>query len=272
MTRDLSRTYAAVVKLHELLLGMLPRGWPWVDLLLERSETVTRLTKLDAQAAPPGTPPPFLGLDETGAVAAMNEEIRHMTRDLGDMWAGTHARFTREDETPQLVLFDAADQPQTRFALDPKLVADLVVTDPLFDAIDAAREATLAAQNAFDEQIRGFREWGFDQGTQTLSFVLANGEPLHGVGVVVGSWSSENESWMWGWGNESVTPEARAATAPIRDGAENAPGLAALRTRTFPCRLELAVNLAVIASSRIGGEAVFGGSHSGGALFIAAMP
>jgi hypothetical protein len=195
-----------------------------------------------------------------------------MVEDLGDAWTGQRARLSREGATPELVLMDAAGEVQSRFTLDASLVADLVVTDALFGAIDRANGVLDTRQQAFEAQTKGFREWGFDNDTGILSFVLANGQPLRGPGIVVGSWGKDSATWMWSWGNDSAGPKAHAATAPIRDAALDAPGLAALRKRTFPCSLALASHLAVIAASRIGADGVFGGRHPGGVVFIAAMP
>lgn len=90
--------------------------------------------------------------------------------------------------------------------------------------------------------------------------------------MIVGSWASSDESWMWGWANDSLAPAFRTTTAQVRDAAQNAPGLVALRTASFGCAMPFASHLAIIAASKIGADGIFGGRHGGGAVFIAAMP
>jgi hypothetical protein len=65
-----------------------------------------------------------------------------------------------------------------------------------------------------------YEDFLFDQTTRSIQF-KNNGEVgLEFSVVLVGSWSSKSNSWMWAWANESVENELRVETSRIRELAE----------------------------------------------------
>ena len=121
----LTDTSHFVLELHELLIGMLPRGWRSADLTVERGNGLVRVVNLGVQAAAPGTPPPFLGLDQNATIGLVNEVLAELSRALGELWTGTKLRFTREGATPELLLLDDAGAAQTQLAIDASLLLQL---------------------------------------------------------------------------------------------------------------------------------------------------
>jgi hypothetical protein len=247
---------SAIAKLQQFLVGMLPRGWRSVELTVERGDGFARVVNVSLQAVAPAKPPPFLGYDQSDSISAINDVLAALP------WSGPRARVARDE----VVLFADDGSEQHKLTLAPSLLAELIVSDALFDAIDRAHAELDDKQRAFDDRIRGFRNWGFDQQSGRMAFELADGTPLEGHGAIVGSWNQADETWMWAWANPSVS--SNIETDSIRDFGE----VAALRTPSFAARLPLASQLAFIAGARLGADGVFGGRHGAGVVFIAAMP
>jgi hypothetical protein len=268
-------TARSIANLHQHLLAMMPRGWTSIriDIARDGANNFVHLTNLNTQLRTGGTAPPALGLDKNELVGAMNEALGTIASNLGDAWRGLAARMDRsEDGGALLVLVGPDGAEQSRIALVPDAVDSLLLSDALFDALDATRPRAHAAQVAFEEAIRGFQRWDLVQDRAELSFVLADGRTWAMNGQLIGSWSKDSESWMWGWQNESVHPACGALARSVREGARDRKGLAALTTGSFSAKKPFAVELALHASALIGARGVFLGDFGAGIAFIAAMP
>jgi hypothetical protein len=268
-------TAKAVADLHQFLTAMMPRRWSSVRFDVKRDEVgrFVHITNLNADIAPGGgAMPPALGWDQGELVSQMNGALGTIAQELGPAWAGSLARMDRaEDGSASLVLLGADGGEQSRLTLAPDTVDGLVLGDELFDALDATRAAAHGTQAAFQTRIQGFQRWDASQDTGELSFVLASGSTWALRGQAIGSWSSDGDTWMWGWANPSVEPSFAAALARVRDGAKGRKGLAALRTGKFGARQPFAVELALHAAGAIGAQGVFPAPTGTGLLFIAAM-
>jgi hypothetical protein len=269
------RTAQAVADLHQLLVAMMPRRWSSVRLEVGRDEAgrFVHLTNLNTEIAQGGgAMPPNLGRDQGDLVAGMNGAVATIAGDLGEAWQGLAARVDRaQDGSASLVLLGAEGAEQSRLTLAADTVDSLVLSDALFDALDASRPTAHALQNAFQQAIQGFRRWDASQDTSELSFVLADGQSWTMRGQALGSWSSESDTWMWAWANQTVEPGFSAESARLRDTASGRRGLAAMTTGKFPARKPFAVELALHAAALLGAQGVFPGPFGQGLLFIAAM-
>jgi hypothetical protein len=262
-------------KVHQLLVGMMPRRWQTVTITVERDDDgdFRRVTNLGGQVvAGAGAPPPFLGLDNAAQIAAMNEALDELSSDLEDMWSGTSARMDRlADGGASLVLLGSDGEEQSTLTLTPDLVASFTLSDEIFDALDRTRAQAAERQTAFQKQVAGYKQWNFDQSKAELSFVLADGRSWVMPGQIVGTWSRDDTSWLWGWANESVDAKCRVAVANVRDGARPHRGLAALTTGSFHARQPMAVELAMFAALQMNARGVFPGDYGSGIAFIAAL-
>lgn len=250
-------------RVQQFLMTMLPRRWKAARMQLERVPTGLRLVKLDAEIDEgelhAGAPPPNLGFDQTQSIAGLNEAFTAIGAAL-PQWGGSAEMKRNFDRTFTLFL--------EGFELNVN-VDDLLLSDDLFEALDSA-EPYGEIQERFDANIRGFQSWGYDTDTARLRFVLADGRTWELPGQIIGSWSSHEGTFMWGWANSSVPEIARSAVAQVREyGA--AVRIAALTTETFSCSQQLAVRVALLAAQQMNALGVYGGAHAGGAVFIAAM-
>jgi hypothetical protein len=265
----------AVAQLHQLLVEMMPRRWSSVRLDVKRDDagSFVHLTNLDAQIAPGGgAKPPPLGRDQNALVAGMNAALATIAGDLGDAWKGAIARMDRaEDGSAALVLLAPDGAEQSRLILAPDTVDSLILSDALFDALDATRQAAYAAQNAFQQTIQGFRQWDAAQDSGELSFVLADGRTWKLRGQAIGSWSGPDETWMWAWANDSIHGAFSAESARVRDLAKQERGLAAMTTGKFSALQPLATELALHTAALLGAQGVFPGPAGKTLVFIAAM-
>jgi len=66
-------------------------------------------------------------------------------------------------------------------------------------------------------QMGSFEEFWFDQETKTLQFKTDDEVKLEFAVVLVGSWSSKSNTWMWAWANESVVDEMREESSRIKE-------------------------------------------------------
>ena len=270
-----SNAAALAARVHQFLVGMMPRGWRSVSIRIERDDDgdFARLTNLDAQIAPGGGKvPPFLGLDRDANVEGLNGVLDDLAAELDDMWSGSSARMDRGDDgRADLVLLGESGEEQGRLALTPELVASLTLSDELFDALDHSRKKSEERQGAFQEVLRGFKQWNLDQARAELSFVLADDRRWIVPAQIIGSWSRAEASWMWAWDNESLAVACREGVALVRDAARGHRGLAAFTKGSLGCREAMAAALAAHAGLEMNARGVFPGDYGSGVVFIAAM-
>jgi hypothetical protein len=263
-----------IADLHQLLTEMLPRRWRSATLDVERSaDNVVRLTNLRAEVNQGGgQPAPFLGRDQAATITRMNDVLCALASALDDAWQGKAAVLTRAPEgSAQLALLGPGGAAQSHFDLSADAVAALPFSDELFDRLDGTRARAHEVQAAFQAHIQGLQRWDYVQDEAALSFVLANGTRWTVRGQLLGSWSRQDESWRWGWANESVPAAASAGAAEVRDGARAGRNLAALTTPSFACAQPFAVELALHAATTLGARGVFPGDYGAGVAFIAAL-
>jgi len=96
------------------------------------------------------------------------------------------------------------------------LVEDL---DEFFDkCLEELEEANDDLLKKYD--IGSFERWDFDQRSAELVFSNKGVNLLKAKVSFIGSYSSKSESWMWGWGNDSLLPHLTEKTHVIREFGE----------------------------------------------------
>ncbi len=262
-------------KVHQFLVGMMPRRWQSVNITVEKDDDgdFRRVSNLGGQVVGGGGIfPPFLGLDQATHIEGLNEVFDELSSELEDMWSGTTARMDRlADGGASLVLMGEEGEEQSRLTLTPELVASFTLSDELFDALDRSRPEAQKRQEAFQQQTHGFTQWNLDQAKAELSFVLADGRAWAIPGQIVGSWSRDDESWLWSWANESVDAKCKVAATHVRDAARPHRGMAALTTGSFHALQPMAVELAMFAAVQMNARGIFPGDYGAGVAYIAAM-
>jgi hypothetical protein len=266
-------THAAEV--HQLLVGMMPRGWRSVTIRIERDDDgdFVRLTNIDAQIPPGGgKEPPFLGLSRDAAVSGLNRVLDDLAGELDELWSGSTARMDRADNGSAALnlLGDEGDE-ESRLVLAKEVLMSLTLSDALFDALDQSRPETEKRQARFEETLKDYKQWNLDQARAELSFVLADDRRWVVAAQIVGSWSRAEESFVWGWDNASFLSPSRERVAHIRDAARAEPGLAAFTKGTFGCPEAMAKELALHAGLMMNARGVFSADYGSGVVFVAAM-
>lgn len=120
----------------------------------------------------------------------------------------------------------------------------------------------------------GTGEYSIDLDAQTL---VCAGQTYRVA--LLGTWSEELRTWMWGWGNSQTLPAdhpVHAAAVALRGRAEEL-GMPELATRTFPTegindlQWHPAMGLASVATGLVGGTAMYSSGYPGGRAFMAVM-
>ena len=62
-----------------------------------------------------------------------------------------------------------------------------------------------------------YGKYWFDQITETIQFKEDGKVELEFYVVLIGSWSSKSNSWMWAWANKSITEELRSKSIKIKE-------------------------------------------------------
>lgn len=84
--------------------------------------------------------------------------------------------------------------------------------------------AELNVQNQLAADCHGlgtFQEWSLNQSEGVLRFLDSEGTiRIETPVVIVGTFSTQSSTWMWGWANQSLASGLTAATTAIRDYGE----------------------------------------------------
>lgn len=107
-----------------------------------------------------------------------------------------------------------------------------LLTPALVSLIAVATVETAAKQEAAAQRwgIGKSDRWSADLAAGTISFHFGN-RVLTGPVQLLGSYSRESETWLWGWANESVPSAVRTASEAVRELGLSDPNLRALSQR-----------------------------------------
>lgn len=131
--------------------------------------------------------------------------------------------------------------------------------------------AALNAQNQIAAEKFGFGtfdEWSLNQEEGILKFLDEGGTVrIETPVVILGTYSSQSATWMWGWANQSLVPDRTAPTTAIRDyGQTN--GISDFTQPKIECDESEAWAMAAASWKLLGGSGVYRGPTGAGYAFL----
>lgn len=130
------------------------------------------------------------------------------------------------------------------------------VDDYIEDCIDKLEEANSSISDEYG--IGHYERWDFDQETSEIVFSESNNKKLIAKVSFIGSYSANSESWMWGWGNDSLLPHLTQEISKVRQFGEKH-DIELLTDRTWSATEEAGWAMAAVALNVIGGKGVYRG-------------
>ncbi len=106
--------------------------------------------------------------------------------------------------------------------------------------------------------IGNYERWDFDQETAEIIFSENGNKKLVANVSFIGSYSANSESWMWGWGNDSLLPHLTKEIEKVRKFGEKN-DIELLTDRAWSATEEAGWAMAAVAFHIIGGKGVYRG-------------
>ncbi|MBX5483286.1 MAG: hypothetical protein IRZ16_15805 [Myxococcaceae bacterium] len=253
-----------------------PRGWKKIEVGLDNRGGQLRVTGLDARldAAPP--PKPELGMDPAarmGGMSAAFTDLLHLLHHEGVDWDGARATLSRPAPDQLVVtLFNRDARPASSISVPREFLDALFLSDTFLAALAEAEPRLEAAQKALEARLSGYTGWSYSQPERRVTFQFGDGRPALTVAAqLLGTWSPDDESWLWAWANSSVEPGCTELVEKAVNPDAHAPGLAALWRERFPCEPGFATKIALLAADRAGAKGVFRGRVGDTVAYLALM-
>ena len=109
--------------------------------------------------------------------------------------------------------------------------------------------------------------WNADIEAGAIEFHNGKGQRITAPMQVVGTYNSEDGTWLWGWDHPSVPPSAaKDATLAREFGARH--GLEEYTTRKIECDMDLAWEFAAVACHLAGAQGVYSGPSGPTRVFM----
>jgi hypothetical protein len=127
----------------------------------------------------------------------------------------------------------------------------------------------LSTQTAFHENTwrQGTARWDADLDAGTITFTNDQGWVVTAPVQVVGTYSTRDGTFMWGWDHPSIPEPAREAAKAVQDfGAKH--GLEVLTTRKVALSEEEAWELTALANYLWQGQGAYRGPTNGGTTLV----
>lgn len=256
--------------------ALAPRGWTKLEVSLDNRGGQLRVTKVDAKLLTAPPPTPELGMDPPGRLGGMSaalSDLMHLLHGEGVDWDGARASLSRPSDAQLVVtLFNQDSKIATSISVPKEFLDALFLSDAFVDALSAAQARLDVAQQATEARVAGYTGWSFSQPKGTVRFEFEAGTPpLEVRAQLLGTWSHEDESWLWAWANTSIEPSCTALVEKALDPDAHAPGFAVFWREKYPCELELAARVALLAADRMGATGVFRGRVGEAWAYLALM-
>ena len=262
-------------EIADVIALVAPRGWREATIALERTGGQLRVQGIDARLAAPPPPKPALGIDEAarlGGMSAALSELLHELHAQGVAWDGTRAVASRSGaEEFRLTLANGDGPPATSVSLAREYVDALFLSDAFLDALSAAEPIIAERQARIAERLTGSIRWSYSQPERLATFEFPERSALRIPAQLLGTWSLEEESWLWGWANTAVEPGCTEAIEGALRVDQRAPGFAVLWRERYPCEEAFAARVALLAGVRAGASGVYRGRMGGAWTYLALM-
>lgn len=128
----------------------------------------------------------------------------------------------------------------------------------------------LKAQTAHNTETWGLGtevQWNLDMNAGSLHFTFADGRKLSAAVQVVGTYNTDNDSFLWGWDHPSVPEPLRRAARLVREYGQ-AQGIEAFTTRTTGCTEADAWSFAAVAAQLDGAAGAYRGDAGGTWIYM----
>lgn len=252
-----------------------PRGWKSVALQLERKSDQLRVTQVDAKLEGAPAPKPDLGMDDAarlGGISAALTDALHLLHHQGVDWQGGRATITRPSADRRVLsLFNDDGRPAFSVNVPGEYVQALFLSDAFLDALAEAEPRIAKRQEELSQRVAGSTRWAFSQPERQLTFEFADRPKLVVPAQFLGTWSPEDESWLWGWANTSVDEKCTNLVEAALKPDHQEPGMAVFWREKFPCEPDFAARVAMLAADRMGATGVYRGAVGGASAYLALM-
>lgn len=142
------------------------------------------------------------------------------------------------------------------------------LSEPELTIARANNEIQLRTQIAIDTWGLDTAEWSADLNTGTITFVNDEKKLMVTAPVqIVGTYNTDDNTWLWGWDHPSVSESLRVAAQKVRDfGIEY--NLEKLTTRKLEISMDDAWEFAALACYLSDGEGCYTGSADSTKIFM----
>lgn len=118
-------------------------------------------------------------------------------------------------------------------------------------------------------QINQYKNYNFSQNDKALTLTMGE-ESIKFKVVCIGSWKSEDSSWVWAWANENISEEMREEAKVLRELA-NETKFNVFMQGGFECEQSVARDLAFMAVHHLDAKGIYRIEVDGSFLFLALM-
>ncbi|HZA50148.1 MAG TPA: hypothetical protein VE549_05355 [Myxococcaceae bacterium] len=252
-----------------------PRGWNEASMSLRRRGEQLRVIAIDARLASTPPPKPELGMDEAGRLGGMSAaftEMLHLLHEQGVAWDGARAIASRPGADRVVLTLASADgTTATSVTLTGEHVDALFVSDAFLEALALAEPMIAERRARLAERLAGFTRWSYSQPEGRATFDFAGGRTLWIPAQLLGTWSPDDETWLWGWANSAVEPACTEAIERALRVDHRDPGFAVFWRERYPCEEAFATRVAWLAGVRAGASGVYRGRMGGAWTYLALM-
>lgn len=118
--------------------------------------------------------------------------------------------------------------------------------------------------------IGSFEEYWYSQEDGILQFKSDGEVKLEFNVIFIGSWSSNSNTWMWSWGNKSMTDNARSQSASLKE-LQQVTGFDIFAKPFFECDEAMAHELTAFAVEHLNAKGMYISPDGKSHLFMAVM-
>ncbi len=240
-----------------------PRGWNTVQLALDNRGGQLRVVSVDAKLSGAPGPKPELGMDAPARLMGMSAaftDVLHQLHHDGVNWSGTRAQVSRPRADHLVVtLLNDDGRPASSWTVTSEYLEALFLSEPFLDALAAAESEISRRHAELAARIQGTTSWTYAQPERLLSFAFADRAPLQVPAQILGTWTQDEESWLWGWANTSIEPACTDRVEAALQPDAHEPGFAVFWREKYPCEDGFAGQVAALAAHRMGARGVYRG-------------
>jgi hypothetical protein len=252
-----------------------PRGWTQVNLSLDLRGGQVRVTNIDAKLSGAPAPSPELGMDvasRIGGLSAALTDALHLLHRQGIDWNAARATLSRPGPGQLvLTLINSDGRPASSVSVPREYLDALFVSDALLEELHGAGPALSRMEEETATRLSGLQTWNYSQPDRRASFIFPDRPKLEVPAQILGTWTRDDETWLWAWANSSVEPGCTDLVEQALQPDARAPGAAVFWREKYPCEEGFAHKVAQLAAHRMGAKGVFRGRAGDAILYLALM-